>query len=67
MKFRRARASTVVTLEHIDLALARGEFLSVLGPLGCGKSTLLRLAAARGRQVPAHCCKRTVVTDEQAL
>jgi ABC-type nitrate/sulfonate/bicarbonate transport system ATPase subunit len=32
-------------LEDIDLALAKGEFLSVLGPSGCGKSTLLRLAA----------------------
>jgi NitT/TauT family transport system ATP-binding protein len=43
-------ASTVVALENIDLALARGEFLSVLGPSGCGKSTLLRLAA--GLELP---------------
>jgi ABC-type nitrate/sulfonate/bicarbonate transport system ATPase subunit len=50
MEFRRARAATVVMLEHSDLALARGEFLSVLGPSGCGKSTLLRLAA--GLELP---------------
>ena len=50
MEFRGARASTVVALENIDLALARGEFLSVLGPSGCGKSTLLRLAA--GLELP---------------
>jgi NitT/TauT family transport system ATP-binding protein len=50
MAFRGAGASTVVALENIDLALARGEFLSVLGPSGCGKSTLLRLAA--GLELP---------------
>jgi len=30
-------------LEAIDLAVASGEFISLLGPSGCGKSTLLRL------------------------
>ena len=29
----------------VDLAIAPGEFVSVLGPSGCGKSTILNLAA----------------------
>jgi NitT/TauT family transport system ATP-binding protein len=30
-------------LEGIDLAIAPGEFVSLIGPSGCGKSTLLRV------------------------
>lgn len=34
-----------VALEHIDLDVYDGEFLSLLGPSGCGKTTLLRTIA----------------------
>lgn len=38
-------ASGVTALDHFNLDIAIGEFLSLLGPSGCGKSTLLRMIA----------------------
>ncbi|WP_315724089.1 MULTISPECIES: ABC transporter ATP-binding protein [unclassified Bradyrhizobium] len=37
--------SGVAALGPIDVAIGRGEFVSLLGPSGCGKSTALRLIA----------------------
>jgi putative spermidine/putrescine transport system ATP-binding protein/spermidine/putrescine transport system ATP-binding protein len=34
---------SVVGVDHVDLAVEDGEFLTLLGPSGCGKSTLLRM------------------------
>src|SRR5690606_39206274 len=32
-------------LDHVDLDIFNGEFLTLLGPSGCGKTTILRLIA----------------------
>jgi NitT/TauT family transport system ATP-binding protein len=43
--FNPGRANQVAALVGVDLAVATGEFVSLIGPSGCGKSTLLRLVA----------------------
>jgi multiple sugar transport system ATP-binding protein len=35
----------VIAVDHIDLDIKDGEFLTLVGPSGCGKSTALRLVA----------------------
>ncbi|MEU3185115.1 ABC transporter ATP-binding protein [Streptomyces sp. NPDC006923] len=40
-----SRSGTTVALQGIDLHIAEGEFVAVVGRSGCGKSTLLRLIA----------------------
>jgi NitT/TauT family transport system ATP-binding protein len=41
----KTRTGTVEALRDINLHIANGEFLAVIGRSGCGKSTLLRLIA----------------------
>ena len=41
---------TVVAIDHVDLKVAPGEFLCIVGPSGCWKSTLLRILAGLDKQ-----------------
>ena len=49
--FRLAGGGVYRAVEQANLAIADGEFVSIVGPTGCGKSTLLNIAA--GLLVPA--------------
>jgi putative ABC transport system ATP-binding protein len=41
--------SAVTALDHVDVAVASGEFTAVMGPSGCGKSTLLHILGGLDR------------------
>jgi NitT/TauT family transport system ATP-binding protein len=41
----RTRRGDVAALARCDLAIGKGEFVTVVGPSGCGKSTLMMIAA----------------------
>src|SRR5688572_6769769 len=45
----------VVALNRISLAIAAGEFLSLMGPSGSGKSTLLHIIAGIDRPTSGEC------------
>jgi len=40
-----ARGEVVTAVRGVDLAIAEGEFFSLLGPSGCGKTTTMRMVA----------------------
>jgi NitT/TauT family transport system ATP-binding protein len=46
---RRSGKETLTVLDHFDLDLREGEFLSLLGPSGCGKSSFLNILAGLDR------------------
>jgi ABC-type Fe3+/spermidine/putrescine transport system ATPase subunit len=39
------RFGATVAVDHVDLEMLSGEFMSLLGPSGCGKTTTLRMLA----------------------
>ena len=43
--FRLAGSAVYTAVQDASLAVAEGEFVSIVGPTGCGKSTLLNVAA----------------------
>src|SRR5215472_17617137 len=40
-----ARGEVVIAVAGLNLAIAEGEFFSLLGPSGCGKTTTMRMIA----------------------
>ncbi len=45
---------TLKALDHVDLRIRAGEWLSVMGPSGSGKSTLINLLGALDRPTAGH-------------
>jgi nitrate/nitrite transport system ATP-binding protein len=60
-RFKTAKGS-FLALRDIDLDVAQGEFVTLIGHSGCGKSTLLNLIAGLGRpsQGTLQCARREI-------
>ena len=72
------RGKKILALDTIDLAIAAGEFVTIVGPSGCGKSTLLNLIVGllrssfgrilfRGDPINGICTKIGYVTQKDNL
>src|SRR5712691_6927140 len=64
---RKRFASGLEALGGVDLAVASGEFLSLLGPSGCGKSTLLRIVAGLTEPTDGSCALNLAGEQREAL
>lgn len=47
--FHKTKTESLTVLDHINISIKTGQFVSLLGPSGCGKSTLLSLIAGLTR------------------
>jgi putative ABC transport system ATP-binding protein len=55
-KFYKMGDTTVTALDKLDLAIKRGELLSVMGPSGSGKSTLLNIIGCIDNPTDGNVC-----------
>ena len=55
--------TAVVALDHVNMAVEKGEFLAVMGPSGCGKSTLLHLVGGLDRPTGGRVLQRPQSTQ----
>src|SRR5260370_7708392 len=63
MSFRRGQMATEV-LRDIDLSIAQGEFVSMIGHSGCGKSTLLNILGGLLKSTTGEVFREGKVADE---
>lgn len=49
------RYGAVTALDHVDLEVAAGDLVCIVGTSGCGKSTLLQLIAGLERPSEGRC------------
>jgi putative ABC transport system ATP-binding protein len=47
-------AETVHALDHVDLAIGAGEYVSIMGPTGTGKTTLMNVLGLLDRPTAGH-------------
>src|SRR6266550_7332925 len=55
---------SVHALDHVNLTIARHEFVAVVGPSGCGKSTLMHLIAGLDRPTSGQICVNGLALDQ---